>query len=267
MSDYIYLKREGKLKAFADLEVQRKLEAGVYTFEGINIFNDTPMFKSMTNVHDHLVDIPSSEYDRILSEMQHFLKPETTEKFKEFGFIKKRSALLYGGAGTGKTSIVNRVAQEVVKSGGIVLFNPAPSQLSAAYDILDSTNKGQLVLVIFEEFDNLIQKQETALLNILDGEIQRENVMYLATTNHIEKIPDRVKRVGRFSSTIEVGLPSQEALRYYLETKVSKERAEEISMVTAGFTIDDLKEVVLATECLGIPLFTVVNKIKRLKNL
>ena len=111
--------------------------------------------------HDSILDLPSNEYKQITRDMEKFLSQETKQVFKEYGYIYKRSGLLYGEPGTGKTCIVHRVARDVVKMGGIVIYCNDPRLLSHVYPALDDVQPDILTLVVFEEFDSIAEKHET----------------------------------------------------------------------------------------------------------
>lgn len=226
------------------------------------------IFNKIKLQSDDIVDLPSKEYEYVVNQMQHFLKEQTKTKYKENGFIYKRSVLLHGKPGTGKTCIVSRVTKEALYNNAVVLFNPDPRELPLFYETLEHTAPNKLTLVIFEEIDELVgnNKLESSFLSVLDGEIQKNNIIYLATTNFIEQIPLRFQRPGRFSSIVEVGFPSTEARKVYLKTKnVDELQINEWAKATEGFSIDELKETVLAVKCLDEKLDTVVNRIVDLK--
>lgn len=226
------------------------LKPGIYT---MHYDQRTGMFwfEEFLARHDRLLDLPSPEYTRVVTEMNHFMSPKVKAKFDQMGFLKKRSALLYGPPGTGKTCIVNRVMQNVIQDGGVVIFaNKEIGLLKHAFEILTSTQPDILTMVIMEEFEKLARSEESALLSLLDGQIQKPNTLYLATTNYIEKVPKRLYRPGRFSSVIQVGYPNAEARQMFLVTKLGAEFEGLTAWVerTEGLSIDELKEMVQAVE-------------------
>lgn len=260
------VKLDKDFKPIPDIDVLPKLPAGVYEV-GANQ-NGEIYFSRIDTNHDQLVDLPNTEYDTVINEIQLFMQPSTKELFKEYGFVYKRSTLLYGPPGTGKTCIVNRIVQKVVEDNGIVLFSPNPSFLEESFKILDSLQPESRVMVIFEELDQLMARYESELLNLLDGEIQKNNVIYVATTNHIEKIPARIRRPGRFSSVIPVGFPTAETRAFYLDYKLKEQHKSLIPYwveATVGFSIDELKETVLSVVCLDYALDVIVARIKENK--
>lgn len=255
---------DSDFKPISDVTVLNKLPAGIYE---VNANNQGEIYfsKIKTN-HDDLIDLPSEAYDQVIKEIELFMQPETRQKFADNGFLYKRSSLLYGPPGTGKTCIVNRIAHSVVAEGGVALFSPNPRLLEESFKILDSVQPETRVMVIFEELDQLMDRFESELLNILDGEIQKANVIYVATTNYIEKIPARIRRPGRFSSVVQVAFPTAETRRFYLNHKFKgKMDIESWVGKTDGFSVDELKETALSVLCLSADLDVVIKRIKENK--
>jgi SpoVK/Ycf46/Vps4 family AAA+-type ATPase len=240
--------------------------------------NDILYYSPTKLEYDKLVDLPSPEFVEILGEMNQFLDPKTKKSYQDHGFIYKRSVFLYGAPGTGKSCIVNRIAERVQKMEGIVIFNDSPSLTMMALEQLKNYCPNLLTLVILEEFDQIIDPngmdKEEDMLRLLDGQVQKNNVIFLATTNFLEKIPKRILRPGRFSRLVKVNPPTLEARTRYIEI-VSKDTSivKSLAEKTEGFTIDELKEAVLSINCLGYKLDEAVDRIKstseitsRLKN-
>lgn len=225
---------------------------------------DILMFNLIKMNYDQLIDLPSTEYEHVMKEVNVFLNAETRARFKEYGFLYKRSFLLHGTHGTGKTCIVNRVGEKVVEKGGIILFNPHPAYLVMAFKVLDEIQPGRTTMVIFEEFEELLVHNEGELLSILDGEIQKDNIMYMATTNHFNEIPPRLKRPGRFATILEVKFPNLEARTVYLTQKLHGASVEEVTEwanMSENLSIDELKESVLSVKCLGNPLNETIERL------
>jgi SpoVK/Ycf46/Vps4 family AAA+-type ATPase len=264
----IFVENDNKFNLSNSPGVHKKLPVGVYEIETNEMIKEL-LFKSINTNYDELLDLPSGAYDKVLSEIDYFLKDKTKENFNKYGFLYKRSTLLYGVPGGGKTCIVNRVCEKVLDKNGIVLMNPRPDDLLDALRELDITQPNDLVVVVFEELDELLKSWESELLNLLDGEVQRDNIIFLATTNYIEDIPSRLKRPGRFSNIIEVGMPSLEARSVYLKHKITDIKQEDLNTwveKTKEFTIDELKETVLSVKCLGYTLDEVAERIIKVRN-
>jgi hypothetical protein len=243
------------------------LPPGSYTLD-FNTRTEELYFKRFDPNYDAIIDLPSPEYDAVMQEVDMFLSPESKERFADYGYLYKRSFLLYGTHGTGKTCIVNRVGQKVVENDGVILFNPHPKLLAMAFKVLEDIQPNRNTMVIFEEFEVLLARFEEDLLSILDGEVQKKNVMFLATTNHFDKVPARLKRPGRFPTILEVKYPNAEARRAYLTRKLKVSDASEIPgwvEATEGLSIDELKETVQSVKCLLKPLDETVACIRQTK--
>lgn len=239
------------------------LPPGAYTL----IFNQNDgklYFNQFEIASDKLLDLPTKEFHQVVDQIEVFLRPETRAKFEEYGYMYKRSALLHGSWGTGKTCMLARIAAYAMAKGAVVLFNPHPDLVTRALSQLEDIQPETTVIVLFEELDKLMQRNEGVMLSILDGEVQKNNVIFLATTNFINQIPPRILRPGRFSNVVEVGFPDAHCREYYLEHKLGKDGTDIRAWVkkTEGFSIDELKEVVLAVKCLSQPLDEVLERIK-----
>ncbi len=177
--------------------------------------------------------------------------------------------MLHGLPGTGKSCIANRVAKKVVEAGNVVLFSPHPALLGKAFAALDDLQPEQTVMVIFEEIDDMIRRgMESKLLVLLDGQVQKDRVIYLATTNYLDQIPKRLYRPGRMSSVIEVGFPEADARQAYLAHKLGADHTEipALTEATSGFSIDEVKEVVQSVFLLGNSLDSIIARIHAIKN-
>ena len=249
-----------------DVVVLNKLDPGAYKF-AYNPSQKIRIFTKFEPRSDAIIDLPSPEYTRVVSEMESFLDPLTKKKFKDLGFLYKRSALLEGLPGTGKSVIVNRVMQNVIKNGGVCLFIEDPRLINMAYEVLNDTNPETTVLTVLEEIDGMINEfGDQSLLSILDGEIQRANVMYLATTNYINRVPKRILRPGRFSSVITVSYPNEEARQVYFEQKLGKvKNIDELITKTNGLSVDELKEVIQSCYIFNYDLNETIKRIKKIK--
>jgi SpoVK/Ycf46/Vps4 family AAA+-type ATPase len=260
----VYLKLAHKFQAIPSAETVKKLPPGMYSIK-YNPRTEMVVFGQSKTTHDELVDLPGTAYDQVMSEFEYFMTQECSDRHSKVGLLHKMNILLYGNPGTGKTCIVNRVAHRTVAEGGIVLFNPNPASLKEVFRILDKLQPETRVLVIFEELDQLINSHgEDPFLHVLDGEVQKSNAMFIATTNYISKVPPRIRRPGRFAVRVEVGYPSFEARKHYCFTKLGDEAlSAEIAGITQNFSIDQLKEVIRSHYCMKKELQGVVVELRK----
>lgn len=264
MKNY-YVKSE-KYFLSEDAETTKVLPSGMYFMEN----DDRSWWLEKEDfTSDAIIDLPDKNFQHILNEFEVFLKPETKQKFKDYGFLYKRSTLLYGKPGTGKTCLVQRLSKEVLKKDAIVIFDPIPHFLPKLFFHLNKTQPDQLVVLVFEEFDKLFKNgnQQEGLLTLLDGQAQKNNVIYLLTTNYIENIPKRVLRPGRISTTMEIHFPDADVREYYLNLKLTPKdkhtySIKELVQKTEGLSIDQLTEVVKSVMCLGMSVDQTIHRIQ-----
>lgn len=246
-----YLKIGNEYQPIPAAETATKLPPAIYTVH-YDPRKEQFAFSAMSATHDELIDLPGTAYEQVMLDLDYFLTQECMDRFAKVRLLHKMNILLYGVPGGGKTCIVNRVAAKVIETGGIILFNPDPRAIKHIFDVLDKLQPETRVLVIYEELDQLIgQFSEAPFLHVLDGEVQKHNAMFIATTNFINKIPARIKRPGRFPVRLEVGLPNFEARKFYVNLKLADDDlASEIASKTDGFTIDQLKDVIRQHYCM-----------------
>lgn len=111
------------------------------------------------------------------------------------------------------------------------------------------------ILAIVEEIDMRINPySEADWASLLDGELNVDNIIWLATTNNIEKLHNRFKnRPSRFDVVIEVGMPSKNDRARYVLNKfkdIDPELLNKIATDTDGFSLAHVKELLVSTYCL-----------------
>lgn len=225
-----------------------KLPANIYhVFPGQN--GETVFLPKSVDT-DKLLNLPGMSTNLMLNDLLEFWNESSRFKYEEMGLVYKRGILLHGKPGTGKTASIVSLCSKIVKDDGIVIYNPEPQALSEAIKQIRSIEDvSRKVLVVFEEVDRIVDNSD--FLSLLDGELQINSITYVATTNHINKIPHRIKnRKSRFAKVIEVGTPSlQDRVIYItnkLNGKVSVEFIQDIAKKTEGFVIDQLKDVIIS---------------------
>lgn len=262
-----FVKIDNVIMGVQEAVMTNELPAGMYEVQ-YNAQMGAVAYLPMTSKHDKIVNMNNGEFAHVLKDIKQFLTAETRQAFHDMGFLYKNSFLLHGKPGVGKTIIVNMLAQHIIAAGGVVLFNPDPRALPICYAMIEQVKPGTLVMVIFEELEEHLDDHEHELLSILDGETQKDNVVYVATTNFIGRIPPRIRRPGRFATVIEVHVPSREMREQYLREKLSDETLlSEILKATDGFTIDEVREVVRAHVCLKHDLKSVIKRIKEIQKM
>lgn len=243
------------------IQSTKRLKANVYE---IQVVQRQLCFVPHNIETDSLIKADRGPAIDVIKEIERFWKLRA--EFKKHGFLHKRGFLLYGPPGTGKTSTLNQIMDDTIQKDGLVVLAPVgpPSALIGMLRSLREIEPERNVLVVMEDLDNLIRYGETELLSLLDGEHAIDNVVFLATTNYIERLPPRVvNRPSRFDKQILISGPDAEMRRKYLVSR-HMEGAVLEAFITAshGLSMAHLKELIISVAILGNPLD---GEVKRLK--
>ena len=237
------------------------LPAGVYrvvsTESGL-------FFQIMEDAGDDLLDWEGSVVSKTMDDMQSFWSKG--QQFKDMGVAHKRGMLLYGPPGSGKTSVLRAVSKEFVEAGGIVLFDQSVPEICAGLSLIRRKEPTRPILVLFEDFDKLVKNYEHTLLSLLDGELQIDRVVFLATTNYPEKLPPRIiNRPSRFDVHIPVGMPDANGRRQFLLNRCPDKLGDNIEKWvgdTEGFSMAHLKELLISVFALDVQYEDALRRLK-----
>lgn len=256
-----YLKSGDVYSPTGDMVLAPTLEQDAYwivpTIDGIR-------FRRAKPETDDLLKFPSSTMDSILKEIDTFW--ESASAYKEFGFMHNRGIIMEGPPGSGKTCLSHQVSELVVDRGDVVFHARSIWALTEGLNQFREVEPDRKVVVIFEDADEYIGYQERELLQLLDGDSKVNGVFYLASTNNIDRFPERLVRPRRFDKVIHVGPPPIEGRQAYLKSKLTgKETESEIdrmSKETDGLSFAHLAELVAAVYVLKQNKEEVISRLK-----
>ena len=178
------------------------------------------LFKYETNIMNKSNQFPIS------------LSPDLLDYCK--GFI------LHGEAGLGKTMFAKAIAKRcdipfVSISGAFFKKNVLGGGKKAVRELFDILRKVAPVVLFIDEIDNIGKRNEmaashddeiiTQLLTEIDGINSNNNknpIMIIGATNHINKLDSALIRPGRFDRILKVDMPSFDNLRTII-TNVASE--------------------------------------------
>ena len=179
--------------------------------------------------------LPKSDKDLLESYLSNF--KNNKELYEKMGIAYKGGILLSGEPGCGKTSSIVSIATylnkdiyyldlghiktnhelklciEYIKTnnrGGIVIFE----DIDCTTDIVKRRDSEVFLPDSFDIFNNYITTQKynsnndalslSYLLNILDGTMSPENMLFIMTTNHKELLDPALIRPGRIDISINI---------------------------------------------------------------
>lgn len=156
--------------------------------------------------------------ENIKNELITFLKKwkNNSQIFISRGIIYKTGIMLHGEPGTGKTSIARAIANYL--DADIFIMNMRNIADVDMETIFRNMNRGddKCMVVILEDIDCIVGKRDdrdqtdkekeslNSLLQILDGVDSASNTVFVATTNHYDKLDPAIVRPGRFDIDLEI---------------------------------------------------------------
>lgn len=216
--------------------------------------------------NDEVLLLPEPVAENLIEESRRFWL--AGDHFRRHGFLHKRGFLLMGPAGCGKTSIINQVADYVLRElDGLVLLVTDPARAELVLSNLRQVEAERPVLAVVEDIDAMLSDgREERLLSLLDGKTQIDHVLFIATTNYPERLDQRLQsRPSRFDRVEVLKAPSAPVRRAFLEKRVPDLRPADLERwveLSEGFSIAHLKELILAVRCLGADLSETAARLK-----
>lgn len=132
------------------------------------------------------------------------------------GLNHKTGILLYGDPGTGKSSLCNAIASKYGMD--MILIDMTTFSKLDTNSLTDSINADDnKYVVVLEDIDCIFLNRESKdvdrddkkiinkLLQFLDSNSSPSNVIFIATTNHVELLDSALQRSGRFDLKLEIG--------------------------------------------------------------
>jgi SpoVK/Ycf46/Vps4 family AAA+-type ATPase len=222
-----------------------------------------------------VLNFPSAQQSEIISEIKSFW--DKKDEYRQMGITFKRGILLYGPQGSGKTSIINILIKDMIERGGMVI-----DFKNARYDIpciqfFRKAEPTREFMVILEDIDALFNiegdNHESAILNLLDGIFQIDNVVFIATTNYPERLAERITdRPSRFDRVVQVDLPATEDRQFYLSHLINKmeNKPESVDIEkwvkdTSHLSVAHLKELVVSVFMYGKDYKEALRKLDSMK--
>lgn len=227
----------------------------------------TVLFKERQSESDDLILLPDSASEEVIDNIKTFWTKE--DHFRKFGFLWKRGVLLWGPPGSGKTATIQLLTQYIIEQDGITVFLDNPDITAEGLRLLRRIEPNRKIIVIMEDLDAIIIKYgESGILALLDGELQIDNIVFVATTNYPENLDARVKnRPSRFDIVKEIPMPNAAARKAYLlsidnDLASDSEELEKWVEDTKGLSIAHIKELMISVRVFDTPYDEVLDRMR-----
>lgn len=149
-----------------------------------------------------------SYWDKINTHLTNW-KNSKSEYIKN-GITYKTGILLYGEHGCGKSSIAKVIASELDYNLYVINLDSYKQRIDEFIRLITRIPSESVIL--FEEIDTIVSNREEnkennqllgLLLNVIDGAMSPEEVVFVATTNYIDRLDKALIRAGRFDLKLE----------------------------------------------------------------
>ncbi|MEL7445080.1 MAG: ATP-binding protein [Pseudomonadota bacterium] len=234
-------------------QVAERLPAGFY--HCLEVPMKGPALQAVTVSTDDLYQLKDETSEMLLKEFVTFWK--AGETFKQLGLSQKRGVMLWGPPGAGKTSAIQLMAKHMIdEMDGVVVFASNPHLTAVCLQSFRQIEPDRPLVVLYEDIDGMVERYGPHdLLALLDGELQVDRVVSVATTNFPERLGPRfADRPGRFDRVAEVPMPSDEVRERYIRKRVPNVSDDTVDLwvsASKGWGIAHLRELIVATQALG----------------
>lgn len=261
-SDFSTLTDSGKFVQMThheDEEVVHGEEAKPGIFSMVKTMAGIKLEKTEFTKDDVLKDFVSTK--EVTEKIDKFFT--AIPRYAKYGIFAKRGGLLFGPAGTGKTTIIAEICRKYSQDGKtfILLWHTDKIEAGDVKDFikhLKYEGVEKMILVAEDiggvEIDQARIRSESALLSLLDNQEQTFKVpVYIAaTTNYPENFMGNLtNRPNRFDDKIRVGYPKSEARQQLLKFYDKESLLDEEALVLIGskkcesFSPAHLREVII----------------------
>ncbi|GMM36079.1 AAA family ATPase [Saccharomycopsis crataegensis] len=185
-------------------------------------------------------------------------KPEI---FSHFNIKPSRGVLLYGPSGTGKTTILNCLANEFFHSvhvvridGSAIISKYLGDAETKLKELFNEARLHQPSIILMDEIDSLVPARNAgaggedtdmndtrilaSLLSLLDGLENSCRVVVVAATTSVNSVDLALRRPGRFDKEIEVGIPDVDA-----RSEILHKMFESMGKDGNGLTAEDIEKI------------------------
>lgn len=258
----MWVKEEDILKPSTNITIHSKLIPGMYT---IDYSRESGIFcKKLNYLSDELFTFSDSVTIKLLEQVEDFWNKK--DIYLKNNLIHKRGILLEGYPGTGKSSIISLLSEQIINKGGVVFKVSGLRNLSLYVEFLQHAFRkiepDTNIVTIIEDLDDYAETEEPLIVDFLDGKLNINHHLVVATTNNSKDIPDSFLRPSRIDLKIEIPLPSEKNKREYFKFKnVPDSEVEDLIKASEGFSMADLKELYICMYILGYNLDEACNKI------
>ena len=167
--------------------------------------------------------------DKLIHSLKQYMA--RSDWFEQNGIPNHFGIMLHGEPGTGKSSI----AQALAHYFGTDLCVLTGDSLNVLQQVVNKSSVDTSYTIILIEDIDTYQETETrdtentqdkgkdrkigmgTILNLLDGPLNGDHIIYIFTTNHPEKLDPAITRPGRIDLDLYISYPDDDAMNQFLK--------------------------------------------------
>jgi transitional endoplasmic reticulum ATPase len=211
---------EGFFRVLQEEIDERSIYRG-QSFDG----KSNPNFLDLSGVNEDEVVYSADVLDQLNANVWSLL--DYTDVQRELGLPLKRSILMHGPYGTGKTLAAMLTAQRAKVNGWTFIYcRPGKDDI---HEVMQTARLYQPSVVFFEDVDSISDVQDEArdsvsvLLDTFDGVTAKgTEIIAILTTNHVDRIHKGMVRPGRLDAIIEIGALDNAGIETLINVLVDK---------------------------------------------
>jgi len=184
----------------------------------VNKYGEWRIYNSIPKRLMNSIYIDEEIKSKLILDINNFLGQE--DEYDRFGIPYKKTYLLTGIPGSGKTSIIKAICNEIGYSLSMLSLQKEfdNNSLLHAFGALEKKS-----LLLLEDIDCIFEHRKASsdtpflsfsnLLNILDGVLYKSGIIIFITTNHPEKLDQALLRMGRIDMIIQLNYPREQEIK------------------------------------------------------
>jgi len=183
-----------------------------------NKYGEWVLYSSIPNRSIHSIYIDEKIKDKLMNDITYFIANE--EEYEKFGMPYKRTYMLTGLPGSGKTSIIKAICNKIGYSMNMLSLQKEFDNNSLMTAFRELSKKS---LLLIEDIDCLFEQRKStienpnitfsSLINIMDGVLYKHGIIIFITTNHPEKLDSALMRMGRIDMIVQMNYPREQDIQ------------------------------------------------------
>lgn len=178
-----------------------------------NEYGDWSLYNKIEQRKLDTIYIDQNIKQKLLDDINSFIKNE--DEYNKFGIPYKKTFLLTGIPGSGKTSLIKSICNHF-KLNLSILSVQKNFDNSALLNSIKRIEQNTILLI--EDIDSFFEKRIgtdapsitfSQFINVMDGVLYKHGIITFLTTNHPEKLDHALLRIGRIDKIIKIDYPAK----------------------------------------------------------